>query len=182
MGRSRAVRGAAGGSAAERDRMAKQYRVSGFTRLINAVMRALLRAGVPVGPFEILTVRGRTSGRPIETPLAVFFYDGNRYLIAAYGVVNWVHNLRAAGGKGTLRRGRRTEEIAAVELPPAQAAPILRVSVRSGPPGLWRPGVRAFRRFVVFPLLGVGMDSSVQEYERVATTHPVFQVRQRAVI
>ena len=79
-------------------RMPKHYRVGASVRFNNAVMKAMLRAGVRMGSFVILTVRGRKSGRAIQIPLVVFPTDGNRYLIAAYGVVNWVRNLRAADG------------------------------------------------------------------------------------
>jgi deazaflavin-dependent oxidoreductase (nitroreductase family) len=160
--------------------MAKQYRVTAFVRFNNAVMRALLRTGVRIGTFAILIVRGRKSGRLIETPLVVFPYDGNRYLIASYGVANWVRNLRAAGGQACLRYGRRTEKILAVELPAEQAAPILRASLRSGPPGIPRLVVRVYRRFFVLPFLDVDINSAPEEFERAALSHPVFLVRPAA--
>jgi len=94
--------------------MPKHYRVGAFVRFNNAVMKSLLRTDVPVGTFEILTVRGRKSGQPIEIPLVVWPKDGNRYLIAAYGVVNWVLNLRSAGGEATLTRGRRWARLGAI--------------------------------------------------------------------
>lgn len=159
--------------------MPKQYHVGAFVRFNNAVMRAMLRAGVPVGSFAILTVRGRKSGRPIQIPLVVFPNDGNRYLIAPYGVVNWVRNLRAAGGEAALTRGRRTEKIAAVELSPEQAAPILRESLRAGAPGIPKPIVGAYRRFFVLPYLDVDLNSPPQEFERAALRHPVFLVSRR---
>jgi F420H(2)-dependent quinone reductase len=118
--------------------MPKPYRVGAFVRFNNAVMRSMIRAGIRIGTFAILIVPGRTSGRPIEIPLVVFPYRGDRYLVASYGIVNWVRNLRAAGGHAKLRRGRTTEEITAVELPTEQAAPILRHNLRAGPPGIPR--------------------------------------------
>jgi hypothetical protein len=57
--------------------MPKQYRVRAFVRFNNAVMKSLLRTDVPVGTFEILTVRGRKSGQPIEIPLVVWPKDGS---------------------------------------------------------------------------------------------------------
>jgi deazaflavin-dependent oxidoreductase (nitroreductase family) len=64
-----------------------------------------------MGSFALLTVRGRKSGKPIETPLAIFVHEGKSYLIASYGIVNWVRNLRAAGGEATITRSRHTEKI-----------------------------------------------------------------------
>src|SRR5437870_1565210 len=83
--------------------------------------------------FTLLTVRGRKSGKPIETPIAIFVQGGKSYLITPYGIVNWVRNLRAAGGEATITHTRRTEKIRAVELPPEAAAPIFREAVLSGP-------------------------------------------------
>jgi hypothetical protein len=157
--------------------MPKQYRVGASVRFNNAVMKAMLRAGVRMGSFAILTVRGRKSGRAIQIPLVVFLKDGNRYLIAAYGVVNWVRNLRAADGEATLTRGRRIEKIAAVELLPREGAPILRESLRAGAPGIPKPIVIAYRRFFVLPYLDVDMSASLEEFERAALRHPVFLIK-----
>ena len=156
--------------------MPKQYRVGAFVRLNNAGMRALLRARVRLGSYAILTVRGRKSGRPIQIPLVVFAKDRDRYLIAAYGVVNWVRNLRAAGGQAALTCGSRTEKISATELPPAQAAPIFAESLRAGAPGIPKPIVSAYRRFFVLPYLDVDVNSSPEEFECAAVRHPVFLI------
>ena len=114
--------------------MAKHYQVTAFVRINNAMISSLLRLGVNVWSFALLTVRGRKSGKPIETPIAIFVQDQKRYLITPYGTVNWVRNLRAAQGEATLTRSRRTEKIHAIELEPVAAAPIFREAVRSGPP------------------------------------------------
>ena len=62
-----------------------------------------------------LVVRGRRSGRAIETPVPTFPFEGARYLVAGGGETHWVRNLRAAG-VGELRRGRNREAFRAVEL------------------------------------------------------------------
>ncbi|HNM83585.1 MAG: nitroreductase/quinone reductase family protein [Mycobacterium sp.] len=160
--------------------MAKKYRVGAFVRFNNAVMKLLLRAGVPIGTFAILTVRGRKSGRRIQVPLVVFPKDEKRYLVAAYGIVNWVRNIRAAGGEATLTRGRHTEKIAAVELPIEQAAPILRDVVQTGAPNVPKLLVNAYRRFLVLPYLDVELNSPLHEFERAAESHRVFLVRTAA--
>jgi len=155
----------------------KKYRAGAFVRFNNAVVRSLLKAGAKIGTFAILIVPGRKTGRLIQIPLVVFPHDHERYLIASYGVVNWVRNLRAAQGRSQLRRGRRVEEIIAVELPPDQAGPILGDSLRSGPPGIPRLIVRTYRRFFVLPYLDVDMDSSPEQFRRSALNHPVFWVK-----
>lgn len=154
--------------------MAKHYRVNTFVRINNAMTSSLLRLGVNLWSFALLTVRGRKSGKPIETPIAIFVQEGKRYLIASYGVVNWVRNLRAAGGEATLTRNRRIEKIHAIELPPETAAPIFRQALRSGPPGIPAAIFRMYRSLFVLPYLNVTDNSSLEEFEREVLTHPVF--------
>ena len=156
--------------------MPKPYRVGFFVRSNNAVMRSLINAGVKIGTFAVLTVPGRKTGRPVDVPLVVFPHQAERYLIASYGIVNWVRNLRAADGRAELRRGRETEKINAIELSDVEAGPILQVSLLAGPPGIPRPMVRAFRRFFVLPYLEVDMSSSDEDFIRSAPNHPVFRV------
>ena len=157
--------------------MPKPYRVGVFVRANNAVMRSLIRAGVRIGTFAVLTLPGRKTGQPVHVPLVVFSDGDSRYLVASYGIVNWVRNLRAADGRAQLRRGRDAETITAIELPAEQAGPILRSSLRSGPPGIPRPIVCVFRRFFVLPYLDVDMDSSDDDFVRSARHHPVFRVQ-----
>jgi deazaflavin-dependent oxidoreductase (nitroreductase family) len=154
--------------------MAKQYRVNTFVRINNSITSSLLRLGIRMGSFALLTVRGRKSGKLIETPIAIFVQEEKSYLLTPYGTVNWVRNLRAAGGDATITRSRHSEKIHAVELPPEAAAPIFREAVRSGPPGIPSVLVRVYRTFFVLPYLNVTVDSSLEEYEREVQTHPVF--------
>jgi deazaflavin-dependent oxidoreductase (nitroreductase family) len=133
--------------------MPKPYRVGLFVRANNAVMRALIDTGVRIGTFAVLIVPGRRTGRPVTIPLVVFPHDGNRYLVASYGVVNvvnWVRNrnLRAVDGRAELRRGRKIEKITAEELSAEEAGQVLRFSLQNGPPGIPRVVVHIFRRFL----------------------------------
>lgn len=155
-------------------RMVKHYQVNAFVRVNNAIISSFLRLGVKIGSFTLLTVRGRKSGKLIETPLAIFDQEGKRYLIATYGLVNWVRNLRAAGGEATITCGRHIEKIHAVELPPKTAAPIFREALRSGPPGIPAVLVRMYRSFFVLPYLNITTNSSLEEFEHEVLTHPVF--------
>ncbi len=114
--------------------MAKPYRINSFVRINNTMTTSLLRLGIKVWSFSLLTVRGRKSGKPIVTPVAIFVQDQKRYLVATYGVVNWVLNLRAAGGEATLTRRRHSKKIRAIELSKDTAALVFREALRSGPP------------------------------------------------
>ncbi|MEV6339748.1 nitroreductase/quinone reductase family protein [Nocardia vinacea] len=156
--------------------MAKPYRTGWGVRASNAWMRTVIRAGLPMWSFRVLIVSGRRTGRAIQTPLALFEQNGRRYLVASYGTVNWVRNLRAAQGKATLRHGRHLETVTAVELPTDRAAEVFRASLVSGPPRVPKPFVALYRRFFVLPYLNVDMDSSPQQFLDNACTHPVFEI------
>jgi len=90
-------------------------RIPWFVPLFNPIARRLLAAGIPMGPNVLVTIRGRKSGVPRTTPLTIVEFAGKRWLLAPFGDVNWVRNLRAAG-RATITVGRRSEEVTAVEL------------------------------------------------------------------
>ena len=90
-------------------------RIPWFVPLFNPIARRLLAAGIPMGPNVLVTIRGRKSGVPRTTPLTIVEFAGKRWLLAPFGDVNWVRNLRAAG-RATITVGRRNEEVTAVEL------------------------------------------------------------------
>src|SRR5215472_1726046 len=118
--------------------MATSTPVPRFVRIGNFFTRSLLRAGVKlVGPgnrpMYLLTVRGRKSGQPRTTPVVVIEQDGDRYLVAPYGAVDWVRNLRAAG-TAILTRGRREERVQARELFNDEAGMALKRSLGGGLP------------------------------------------------
>jgi deazaflavin-dependent oxidoreductase (nitroreductase family) len=82
-------------------------------------LKFLLDAGVPLGPNKLVTIRGRKSGLPRTTPLAVIEVGDRRWVWAPWGEVQWVRNLRAAG-RATITVRRRTEEVTATELDPTE--------------------------------------------------------------
>src|SRR5262245_38932659 len=63
-------------------------------RMAMAVPRLLARVGI--GPFHLLTTRGRKTGRLFTIPTNPVRHDGRRWLVAPLGAVGWVHNARAA--------------------------------------------------------------------------------------
>jgi len=142
--------------------MAKTYRVNAFVRISNAMTTWLLRMGVKMGTMTLLTVRGRTSGKMRTTPVTLVELGGDRLLIAPFGTVNWVRNLRAAGS-ATLRRGRHRERVSAVELSNQEAAPILKQSLAGAPS-------------YVTNYFDVTPDSPLADFEREAPRHPVFRL------
>jgi deazaflavin-dependent oxidoreductase (nitroreductase family) len=88
-------------------------------------MKQLARVGLAPAKTYLLSVRGRRSGRIRTTPVNVVDYEGDRWLVAPYGKVDWVRNIRAAG-EAALRRGRNTEIITVQEVDGDAALPVLK--------------------------------------------------------
>jgi deazaflavin-dependent oxidoreductase (nitroreductase family) len=105
--------------------VARPYRSSPGRRALNLVVRPLARYGLAGRRTHLLTVRGRRTGRLWSTPVSLVEDGGVRWLVAPVADRQWVRNARAAGWV-ELRRGRRRERPAVVELPPEQAVPVLR--------------------------------------------------------
>src|SRR5713101_9190639 len=91
------------------------YRLGLGRRAANALVSILLRLGLGPARTYLLTVAGRQSGAPRTTPVTLVEEGGRRWLVAPYGEVAWVRNLRAAG-KASLARGARTEAIVVREI------------------------------------------------------------------
>jgi deazaflavin-dependent oxidoreductase (nitroreductase family) len=87
--------------------------------IFSPVLKFLLAAGVPLGYNRLVTIRGRKSGLPRTTPIAVLEASGRRWVWAPWGDVHWVRNLRAAGRATITVRGRN-EEVTATELDETQ--------------------------------------------------------------
>src|SRR5437870_303095 len=101
-----------------REKMAayvESTRVPALVGFFNPLARRILRVGALLGPNALITVRGRKSGLPRTTPVALVELDSRRWVIGTFGETNWVRNLRTSG-EATLTVGRRREEVRAAEL------------------------------------------------------------------
>jgi deazaflavin-dependent oxidoreductase (nitroreductase family) len=105
--------------------MAKEYRLSLRTRLVNVAFRLMTRLGLGASYRHILTVRGRKTGRLYSTPVDVIEASGHRWLVAGYGPAGWARNARAAG-EVNLSRGKHSETFKVNEAGAADAVPVLR--------------------------------------------------------
>ena len=141
--------------------MATRYRLSLWRRLLNHLVRALLR--VELGPRRtyLLTVQGCQTGRPYSTPVTLVEEEGQRWLVAPYGVVGWVRKARPAG-RAMLRRGRRTESGAMVEFGPADSAPVLKRDLTEVP--------------ITRPFFHASPDAPLDAFQAEAARHPVFHM------
>jgi hypothetical protein len=134
-----------------------------LARVLNRLWSRMAASGRAPQQLHSLEVRGRRRGRLISLPVVVAGYEGERYLVAMLGEdVNWVANVRAAGGHAVLRHGRR-EQIRLEEVDPKLRAPILRRYLQLA------PGARAH--------IALDCSSSLEEFNVVAATYPVFLVR-----
>ncbi len=141
-----------------------------LVRRSNGFVRRQLGAGVPMGPNALVTIRGRTSGVPRTMPLAVVEIDGRRWIIGAYGDVQWTRNLRAAG-EASIRIGSRDEHVRARELSHDEAAVWFREQLlpyASGQGAVWgRVGRRILKSFA---------PDIVEDPAAAAARNPVFEL------
>jgi deazaflavin-dependent oxidoreductase (nitroreductase family) len=141
--------------------MAWQYRLGFWRRLVNRIIRALVRVGLGPPHTYLLTVPGRKSRKPYSTPVTLVEENGERWLVSPYGEVGWVKNARAAG-QVTVERGRRSETVAIAELSPEEAAPVLKKYLSRLP--------------VVRPFFDVTPKSQIGDFVTEAPRHPVFRI------
>ncbi len=87
--------------------------------------------------------------------------DGERWLVSPYGVVAWVHNVRAQP-EVLLRHGGRVETLHTEEVDPVTAGPVLQRYVRD---------VR-----VTAPFFDAKGDDPVEKFIDEAPRHPVFKL------
>lgn len=130
--------------------------------LVNRGTATVVAAGIGPKRLVQLEVRGRRTGRRLSFPVVIAEYNGERYLVAMLGrEANWVRNVRAAGGKATLRHGRR-EDVILRDVDPSMRAPILRRYLEVA------PGGRAH-----FP---IDRSAPLERFEQIAEQYPVFRV------
>jgi deazaflavin-dependent oxidoreductase (nitroreductase family) len=141
--------------------VAAQYQRGLARRAGNGLVRLLLRLGLGPARTYLLTVTGRRSGAPRSTPVTLVEDGGRRWLVAPYGEVAWVRNLRAAG-KATLVRGGRTQQIAIREVNAEEAAPVLKMYATRVP--------------ITRPYFDAKPESDLAAFRAEAPRHPVFAI------
>jgi len=138
-----------------------RYRLGFGRRAANALVSALLRLGLGPARTYLLTVAGRRSGAPRTTPVTLVEEGGRRWLVAPYGEVAWVHNLRAAG-KAMLSRGAHSETVMVREVNTDEAAPVLKMYVTRVP--------------ITRPYFDAKPESDLAAFRAEAPRHPVFAI------
>jgi deazaflavin-dependent oxidoreductase (nitroreductase family) len=141
--------------------MAATYRLSSWRRLLNALVRGLLRMGLGPRHTYLLTVHDRRSGKQYSTPVTLMEEGTNRWLVAPYGEVSWVRNARAAG-RVMLSRGRQSEAVTVVALGAEESAPVLKRYVTGIP--------------ITRPYFDATPDAPLDAFVAEAHRHPVFRI------
>jgi deazaflavin-dependent oxidoreductase (nitroreductase family) len=141
--------------------MATRYRLGALRRMLNAIMRPLVRVGLAGRHTYLLTVEGRKTGQRYSTPVTLVEEGDKRWLVAPYGERNWVKNARAAGWVELSRAGKN-ERLRVTEVNDAEAGPVLRSYLRKAP--------------VTRPFFDVKSTDSVEAFIAEAYRHPVFRL------
>ena len=132
-------------------------------RILDRVTAALSARGIGPEYLVALEVPGRRSERIVSLPLVVATVGGERYLVSMLGEeVNWVRNVRAAGGEAALRHGRREEVHLEEVVAPDCRAPVLMAYLK-----------RASNASAHVP---IDEDAPLTEFEQVAPHFPVFRI------
>jgi deazaflavin-dependent oxidoreductase (nitroreductase family) len=144
-------------------------RIPSLVGFFNPLAQRMLGIGIPMGPNALITVRGRKSGEPRTTPVALIEIDGKRWVSSPFGDVNWVRNLRAAG-QATLTIGRHEELVTATELSAQEKVGFFR--------DLMGPFVRRIPLGLGRLMLGsvLGAKDIVDDPVGAAERHPVFEL------
>ena len=130
--------------------------------VINRWTAAIHGLGIAPNYLVTLDVVGRRSGRVFSLPLVMVVVKNERYLVSMLGDnVDWVRNVRAAGGNVALRHGNR-EEVHLEEIPADRRAPVLKAYLKRA------PGAR--------PHLPIHKDAPLSAFEQVSSRFPVFRV------
>lgn len=131
-----------------------------LARAMNRTSAWLHSAGLLGSTAVTLEVRGRRSGRLVSFPLVLAQHERAQYLVSMLGEdAQWVHNVRADGGRAVLsRRG----PVRLVEVPVDERAPILRRYLELA------PGARAH--------IPVDRRAPLADFVAVAARYPVFRV------
>jgi deazaflavin-dependent oxidoreductase (nitroreductase family) len=138
----------------------RYYRLNLPRRVVNLLVRPLVRFGVVLRHTYILSVPGRKTGRRYSTPVTLV-EEAERWLVAPYGERSWVKNARAAGWV-ELSRGGVSERVRVAEVAPDDAGPVLRAYVRNVP---------STRRFFT-----AAPSAPVDDFVAEANRHPVFRI------
>jgi deazaflavin-dependent oxidoreductase (nitroreductase family) len=142
--------------------MPKTFRETRAHQMVNRFMRTLIRLGIAPQDKFLLTVKGRKTGKLYSTPVTLVRRGDQYWLVAPYGIVNWVKNARAAG-EVTLTRGKLSRTVPIIELGAEESAPVLQEYLKIEP--------------ITRPYFTVTPDAPLEAFIVEAPLHPVFKIQ-----
>lgn len=140
----------------------KGWRPTRFGRLWSRAFAWI--SGLGFLPRLLVTLETNAgSDSHVDTAILVAVtHQGQRYLVSMLGDGStWVQNVRAAGGKASIRRGRSLP-VQLTEIPTHERAPILKA---------WSQVATSGRKH-----LPVSHDAPVSAFEAIAGDYPVFRI------
>jgi F420H(2)-dependent quinone reductase len=138
------------------------WRPTRFGRIWNGAFAWVSGLGLTPQLLLTLQVQSRTNGRLRSTVLVGASHEGSRYVVSMLGDNSeWVKNVRAAGGKAFIKRGR-LRPVMLKEIPPEKRAPILKA---------WSQVATSGRQH-----LPVAHEAPVSAFEAIAADYPVFRI------
>jgi hypothetical protein len=140
----------------------RRWRPTLLGRIWSGIWAWVCGLGLASRTLLTLQVKDRNSGRLDATILVVASYQGQRYLVSMLGEgSDWVQNVRAAGGKAYIKRGR-LHPVALTEIPPRERAPILKA---------WCQVATSGRKH-----LPISHESPLSAFDTIAADYPVFRI------
>jgi hypothetical protein len=133
-----------------------------FGRLWSRVVAWVSGLGLTPQILLTLQVKNRSTGRLCATILVSALCQGQRYIVSMLGNDSeWVQNVRAAGGKAFVKRGR-SHPVMLTEIPVQERAPILKA---------WCQIATSGRQH-----LPVSHQAPISDFETIAEYYPVFRI------
>lgn len=142
--------------------MAIKYKYGMTRKIVDWFVQWLIRLDRAPQHYYLLTVPGRRTGLLRTIPVALVEENGQKWLVAPYGPINWVLNARAAG-KVTLTRGGYSQEFSIKELQVEERAYVLKQYITLFP--------------ITRPYFDAQPSDSVEKFIPEAQWRPVFQLR-----
>lgn len=135
--------------------MAKEYKPP---RMFNRLVEWMTHLGI--GSSVVMMTTGRKSGEPRSVPVSPITVDGVEFIVAPYGPVGWVHNVREDPNV-TIQKGRDSRPARLVEVTSDSAEVVKQYYERESFP----------REYMDVP-----GDPTVEDFERASGAFPVFRV------
>ena len=140
--------------------MPKKYELKRSQKLGNRIVAFQAKRGK--GSAWKLTTTGRKSGERRSVMVSPITVDGSEYLVAPYGPVSWVLNLRASD-RATLTHGSTTSRVRAVEVAGEEAGKVLTKYYHE-------------HTKYVADYFDLAANPTIVDFTRIAHLHPVFRI------